>query len=203
MRTPHFMTYTGSKYKLAPWIRDWISRADRQDYVECFCGSGAVFFEVRPEKGILCDVSNWTLEAMKAVRDFPGEVRDFVKKYSDELYEGGKPVYLKLRDEYDGYEFGDPKRGASHLCLSHSGFNGLTRFDKNGKWNVAFGIKYDHKVTDVDGRKCPRLSNIVDDVFIKYYSSLLQKVEIVNSDYQRVVDWIGDPRKTVLYMDPH
>ena len=73
MRTP--IPYYGAKVQMSKRIASLIP--PRSEYVEPFCGSGAVFFALDPEKydaATLSDHNRWIINSLQMVRDHPKQL---------------------------------------------------------------------------------------------------------------------------------
>jgi DNA adenine methylase Dam len=190
------LKYTGSKWKLAPWIIENIGRQD--DLVEVFCGGASLSFTVRPERGWLNDIKDWALIVFSWTKQDPKGVWEALKLFSDQLYqvdkETSKAQYLALRSSYE--DMIGPESAAARIALSTCGFNGLTRFDRGGRWNVAYGNRF---FPGAASSGFPFIRQYSYDV-IKYYSDLLKNFEITNLDFEEVIDSV-EPNSFV-YCDP-
>ena len=194
MKRPVLIKYLGSKVKLAPWIMERIGTVD--SLVEPFCGGAALFFEMRPGRGWLNDLGDWSTLVFEATRDDPRGLYDEVKRIGEHLYDpDAERRYYELRDSY--LSKSDLTRAASQIVLSATGFNGLTRFDKNGKWNVAFGKRY-YPGSEI-GIDRPVTSLYPYEHFL-YYSNVLRNARITNFDFEVVIDRCGPD--DFVYCDP-
>jgi DNA adenine methylase Dam len=144
-------------------------------------------------KAKLSDTNNWSLEILRAVRDDPKGVHDFLKKWSNEIDSRQKEAYYELRSSYK--ELKGIERGAAHLVLTKCGFNGLIRFNKRGEWNVSFGIR-----CDKTKKGYKRLEDMVSLETLEHFSKALQGVEISQCDFQEHIDELRSD--SVVYVDP-
>ena len=192
MRRQVLIRYLGGKTRLVPWILENVGSFEK--LVEPFCGGAALFFESKPKWGWLNDIADWPTTVFTAVRDDPMAVYKHVREYSDHFFhEDAERRYYDLRNEYQSLV--GAERAASHIVLSVTGFNGLTRFDKNGKWNVAFGKRFFPESV----RSYP-LIRLYDYEHFKYYSEILKNTSITNLDFEEVIDGCG--RDQFVYCDP-
>lgn len=152
-----------------------------------------MFFTLRPERGWLNDKSYWSTIVFQEVRDHPLDVWNELRKFSEWIYEGGEERYYLLRDEYQTLD--GPRRAAAQMTLATCGFNGLTRFDGKGKWNVSWGKRF----APGTSRDFQFIRQFPYEL-IQYYSSLLKRATITISDFEEVIA-STDP-SDFIYCDP-
>jgi DNA adenine methylase len=186
------LKYLGAKWSLAPWILSHIGH--KTSFVEPFCGGGSVYFSMRPEKGWLNDLSDWGPFVFTEVRDSPIEVYRHLREYSDWMWsDEGESRYYTLRESYR--ELTGPQRAAAQMTLATCGFNGLTRFSKGGKWNVAYGKRFSPNFP----KSHPFIQQFPFEV-IQYYSRLLKDTKITSLDFEEVID--SCEADDFIYCDP-
>jgi len=143
-----FLKWAGSKRKLLPTLRTLLPTdiASRR-YVEPFLGGGALFFDLQPQNAFLTDANCDLMLTYFAVRNFS----DLVLKELRILRERHNEMhYYRVRDAYNGTarpmrhhdHVPVAQRAAWFIYLNKTGFNGLYRVNKDGKFNVPWG-KYD------------------------------------------------------------
>ena len=108
-------------------------------WVEPFLGSGAVVLNVLPKRALLGDANPHLVQFYQSVKD--GEVdgpktRAFLEHEGKLLSEKGQDHYYQIRDRFNAT--GNP---LDFLFLNRSCFNGVIRFNRQGKFNVPFGHK--------------------------------------------------------------
>ncbi len=142
-----FLKWAGGKTQIAELI---IQRrpSSFNVYHEPFLGSGAVFFALYRhgllKKAVLSDI-NWELiETFTAIRDCPGEVMAILAEfpYSPEFY-------YQLR-EHNPRNLSRAERAARMIYLNKTGYNGLYRVNRKGKFNVPFGSYRNPTYYDAD-----------------------------------------------------
>jgi DNA adenine methylase len=178
-----FLKWAGGKTQLAD---DILQRMPVRfnTYFEPFVGSGAIFFRLYREKkirhAVLSDINAELIDTYKAIRDCVDEVIEYLSGFPHE-----KSFYYELRAK-DPWSLTLPERAARMIYLNKTGYNGLYRVNRQGKFNVPFG-KY----------KSP---NYLDKENLKSVSYALQKVELVCASFEIVLqksnpgDWV--------YFDP-
>jgi len=131
----------GIKTKLVPFIFRSIrwEAADDARWIEPFLGSGVVAFNFAPERALLADTNHHIINLYKAIQEGEidgGKVREFLESEGKKLARGGAAYYYEVRERFN--ERGSP---FDFLFLNRSCFNGVMRFNRNGKFNVPFGHK--------------------------------------------------------------
>ncbi len=131
-----FLKWAGGKTQLA----DALLRrrpARFQTYHEPFVGSGAIFFRLYREgqlqDAILSDVNAELIDAYRAIRDHVLEVIDILSKLPH-----SKEFYYEIRSK-DPWSLSLPERAARMIYLNKTGYNGLYRVNRQGRFNVPFG----------------------------------------------------------------
>lgn len=138
-----FIKWAGGKGKLAPVISSG-APARLGTYHEPFVGAGAVFFALNEERqgirAVLNDVNEELMATFEVVRDDLGSLIDALSGMAEEYLaqdqEGRKGYYYQVRAE----EPGDPvSRAARFIFLNRTGYNGLYRVNRSGRFNVPHG----------------------------------------------------------------
>ena len=108
-------------------------------WVEPFLGSGVVVLNVLPKRALLADTNPHLVRFYQAIKDGTVDgpkTRKFLEQEGKLLSEQGKEHYYRVRERFNSA--GDP---LDFLFLNRSCFNGVIRFNKQGKFNVPFGHK--------------------------------------------------------------
>lgn len=130
-----FLKWAGGKYRLLPHIQRRLPPGRR--LIEPFVGSGAVFLNTDYEAYVLSDINRDVIALYQVLRDH-GEA--FIA-YCRSLFvpETNAPdAYYALRGEFN--EARDPvRRAALFVYLNRHGYNGLCRYNAEGRFNVPFG----------------------------------------------------------------
>ncbi len=180
-----FVKWAGGKAQILP---DLLKRvpADFRAYHEPFLGGGALFFalaregRMRGKKVFLSDSNPELINAFVVIRDRPYELLSVLKDYQNR---NTREEYYRIRAEKPRSEI---KKAARLIYLNRTCYNGLYRVNSRGEFNVPYG-RY----------KNPR---IYDPENILAVSEVLQGVEIICEDFERVLDRAeqGD----FVYFDP-
>ncbi len=178
-----FLKWAGGKTQLASALLARMPMSFNV-YHEPFVGSGAVFFSLYRERkirhAILSDLNAELIDTYLAVRDYVSEV---IKILSEFPY--NKEFYYDIRAK-DPWKLSLVERAARMIYLNKTGYNGLYRVNKQGKFNVPFGRYKSPKYLDVEN--------------LLAVSRALQTVEIYCAPFETVIDRVktGD----WVYFDP-
>ena len=149
-------------------------------YYEPFVGGGAVFFDLLPKNAELSDLNNELLTTYNVIKN---NVDELIQSLQKHIYD--KEYYLEVRAK-KVEDLSDVEVASRFIFLNRTGFNGLYRVNKSGQFNVPFGRYSNPKICDAD--------TIYSD------SELLQKVQMINGDFERTEDYITE--NTFMYFDP-
>ncbi len=179
MRARPFLKWAGGKGQLLTELRAVVPARSAR-YFEPFLGGGALFFDLLPAKGVLSDVNAEIIDCYLAVRD---HVEELIRALGAHRYD--PEHYYKMREVEP---FGLPlvERAARTIFLNKTGFNGLYRVNRSGKFNVPFG-RYANPV-------------ICDERNLRACSRALSDVELAVCDFEVAV--AGARRGDFVYFDP-
>jgi DNA adenine methylase len=126
----------GGKSWLAPKIKQiYLERFDGYRVVEPFAGGAAVTFEILPKHALLNDVN-------QAIINLYTWVSTGIP-FNPEYFVCEKDHFYRMRQEFNkGFIKGDPwshRSAQLFYFLNKTCFNGLTRFNAKGEFNVPFG----------------------------------------------------------------
>jgi DNA adenine methylase len=122
-------------------------------YFEPFLGGGAVFFNLQPHQAYLSDVNAELINIYKVIRDdVDSLISDLKTHFSSEDY------FYEIRnvDRTEAYQnWNGVKRASRLIYLNKTCYNGLTRVNSKGQFNVPFGKYKNPKILDEDNlRAC-------------------------------------------------
>ena len=151
---------------------------------EPFIGGGALFFELKPNNAYISDMNEELINLYQVVRDNVEELITDLQKHDI-----SKEYFMQIRniDRTKEYQnLSDVKKASRFIYLNRTCFNGMYRVNSKGEFNVPFG-----------NYKNPR---IIDENNLINCSNLLQKTEIKNADFSKILNYIqkGD----FVYFDP-
>lgn len=127
-----FLKWVGGKGQLLAQMQPLLPPAFGR-YFEPFVGSAALFFHLRPGGATLTDVNAELIDCYRAVQK---HVEDVIRAL--ERHEYDETHYYRLRDR-DPAELPLPERAARTIYLNKTGYNGLYRVNRSGRFNVPFG----------------------------------------------------------------
>jgi DNA adenine methylase len=181
-----FVKWVGGKRKLVPVLMQMIPEFNQ--YHEPFVGGGAFFFglsepDITQRWANLSDQNERLIRSYRAIRDDLDGVlcrlRSMAKSHC-------KDLYYKVRDQEIDRAQDDADVAAWFIYLNRTGFNGLYRVNRSGRFNVPLG-RYDKP-------------NICDEGNLALVSAVLQGAEIRHESFESVYDRAeeGD----LVYFDP-
>lgn len=184
----------GKKTKLIKNIKELYSKIKANDgiYYEPFMGSGVVGFNIEPEKAIFSDNNPYIIGFYNSIKNKIINhqiVKAVLEESGLELKKNGKDYYNFIRDRFNTYG-----SYLDFLFLNRSCFNGLIRFNRDGKFNVPYCKKDDRFSQSY-------ITKIVNQV--KKVEELLDK----HPDWEfRCCDWkesISEAKENdIIYFDP-
>lgn len=137
-----FLKWAGGKTQLlADYQRLFPRVSDLSTYHEPFVGSGAVFFHLRGHgvvtgRAVLTDLNESLMLAWSVVRDQPEALAARLKELGDKH---SNEEYYKERDRFNDETISLLERAALLIYLNRTGFNGLYRVNRRGRFNVPVG----------------------------------------------------------------
>lgn len=126
----------GIKTKVVPLIARSIQWSGDGRWIEPFLGSGAVAFNIAPERATLADTNKHMIDVYQGIQDGSVNgrtVREYLEREGTHLLDRGEDHYYAVRDRFN--EHGSP---FDFIFLSRACFNGMMRFNRKGGFNVPF-----------------------------------------------------------------
>lgn len=126
----------GIKTKLIPTIRSVVGSPIQGRWIEPFCGSCVVAFNLQPQEAILTDTNQHVIQFYQSIQKgliTPETVREYLAQESQKLLSNGADYYYSVRDR-----FNQTPNDLDFLFLNRACFNGLIRFNQKGQFNVPF-----------------------------------------------------------------
>jgi DNA adenine methylase len=178
-RSRPFLKWAGGKGQLLEQLRPLLPRRFRR-YFEPFAGGAALFFSLRPRQALLADVNAELIDCYVAARD---EVDALIEALG--RYRYATEDYYRTR-AIDRTSLPLAERAARTIYLNKTGYNGLYRVNRAGKFNVPMG----------------RYSNplVCDAANLRACSKALEGVDLRVADFEEVAGRAkpGD----FVYFDP-
>lgn len=165
-------------------------------YIEPFVGGGAMLFYMLQRypnirHAVINDINTDLTTCYQTVRDLPdlliASLQDIERAYlALQTEEERKDFFMAMRARYNEKNLQPVENTTLFFFLNRTGFNGLYRVNKSGAFNVPFG-KYANPT-------------ICDQDTIRLDSKLLQRVEILNGDFEQTFNYAQG--NTLFYFDP-
>jgi len=130
-----FLKWAGSKRKIVNLIKEK-SGEIKGNFVEPFVGSGTVFLNVYANNYILSDLNSDLINIYKVLQSSGVDFIKYVKTYFDGF--NTEDDFYRLREKFNN-ETDTYIRSALFIYLNRHAFNGLCRYNKDGKFNVPYG----------------------------------------------------------------
>jgi len=183
-RTAHqlmqtFLRWAGSKRQLLNQLRGFWSGSESR-YVEPFCGSACLFFDLEPEQAILSDLNSELITTYRAVRRDAGLVIECLRRLPK-----GKQWYYRIRSMRTT-ALREAEIAARFVYLNRYCFNGIYRTNSSGVFNVPFGSQKSDSPWDSE-----RLLRCAE---------LLSRATLVAGDFGSVLARVE--RGDFVYLDP-
>jgi len=127
--------WAGSKRKLLPIIKNEMPVSYKR-YVEPFCGSACLFFDLETvNSAILSDINPDLINAYKQIRRSPKKIHEYCAEIPRT-----KETYYKIRSELSEKKQ-VTERAVNFIYLNRNCFNGVYRTNRDGIFNVPFGSR--------------------------------------------------------------
>lgn len=185
MRKP-FLKWAGNKFRVLPELLPLIGTPRR--YIEPFSGSTAVALNVNAEEYVLNDINK---DLINLYRYLTNPNDDSFLKYCDELFRpenNDKEEYLAFRELFNN-STDTLERSRLFVYLNRHCFNGLTRYNSKGGFNVPFG--------KMKNPKCPVNEMMA---FRMYY--LQKNHRFVSTSFEDSALYENVGSGDVVYFDP-
>lgn len=130
----------GIKTKLVNFIATSVRWHGRGKWIEPFLGSGVVLFNINPERALVSDTNKYIINFYKDIQQNRIDekiVKDYLEVNGVNLFKYGKEFFYEMRDQFNNSDSDSLKL----LFLNRCCYNGIMRFNSQGKFNVPFGHK--------------------------------------------------------------
>lgn len=130
-----FLKWAGGKFRLVPRIKEKLAPGKR--LIEPFAGSCAVALNTHYEQYLLNDINPDLISLYRILQQEGPPFIDYCRGFFTEGNNSEKHYY-KLREQFNAGR--DPRaKAALFLYLNRHGYNGLSRYNASGEFNVPFG----------------------------------------------------------------
>ena len=174
-----------------------------ESYVEPFVGGGAMFFYLKSKyhikKSFLFDINRELIVGYKVMQNNHKQLIDKLQKIESEYLsrteEKRKEYYYKIRDtynkqmqkfDYENYNDTWIERASNLIFLNKTCYNGLSRQNRKGEFNVPFGKYKNPKICCAE--------NIIE------VHKALENTKIFCADFTKADDYIK--KGSLVYLDP-
>lgn len=195
-----FIKWVGGKSQLISQLDELLpsdfERWDNATYIEPFVGGGAMLFYMLQRypnigQAVINDINSDLINCYLTVKEYPEELISSLRDIQENFHalqtdNGRKDFFLSVRERYNEKNLNPIENATKFFFLNRTCFNGLYRVNRKGLFNVPFG-KYVNP-------------QIFDEETIRLDSKLLQRVEILNGDFEQTFDYAKG--NTMFYFDP-
>ena len=127
-----FLKWAGGKKKLLPELLPYIGTPNT--FVDVFCGGGSISLNVECKRLISNDINPHLIGLYNHVRNNDPHI--FTEYFKDSTC--NKETYIELREKFNSTD-DEVEKYKLFLYLNKHSFNGLTRYNRSGFYNVPFG----------------------------------------------------------------
>jgi len=195
-----FIKWAGGKAQLLAEIDNSIPenlKFSKLTYIEPFVGGGAVLFWILQKypnikKAIINDINTDLTNSYKTIKENVEDVivilRHWEKEYHSlsENKNKQKEYYYSKRMLFNSRRSDLTVQTALFIFLNRTCFNGLYRVNRKNEFNVSIGSYKKPMICDEDN--------------LRAVSHILQKVTILNGDFEDTLEYAKD--ETLFYFDP-
>lgn len=130
-----FLKWAGNKYRIVDKIRGLLPPGHR--LIEPFAGSAAIFLNTDYEKTVVNDLNADLINLYVTLKEHgPSFIDECKKLFTTET--NTAEVYYQLREEFN-HTSNSLRKASLFLYMNRHGYNGLIRYNADGKFNVPFG----------------------------------------------------------------
>ncbi|MCF8373561.1 MAG: Dam family site-specific DNA-(adenine-N6)-methyltransferase [Bacteroidales bacterium] len=158
----------GIKTKLVPWIKAILPETNGR-WIEPFLGTGVVALNMGFKNAILNDTNPHIIQLyldIKEDRITPEIVKRYLEVEGENLRQADEDGYVHFRAIKD--RFNKEFSSLDFIFLSRAGFNGMMRFNKQGKWNIPF---------------CKKPNRFAQSYITKIVNQVIQAKRQINKDW--------------------
>lgn len=188
LRTPDeyerpIFKWVGGKFSELPTVLEHLPHGKR--LIEPFVGGGSVFTNAGFRHNLLNDING---DLINFYQTLQREGHSLVTlSYSFFQNYNNADAYLEVREAFNRGEYDQLHHAAAFLYLNRHCFNGVTRYNQNGEFNVGYG-KY----------KAPYFPHAEMEAFLA--DDVLKNTSFVSGDFAGVIEAAGEG--DVIFCDP-
>ncbi|WBT60542.1 Dam family site-specific DNA-(adenine-N6)-methyltransferase [Kosakonia oryzendophytica] len=177
-----FLKWAGGKYSLLPELDRLIPAGKR--LIEPFVGGGSVFLNSdKHESFLLADVNGDLINLYQMLTVVPELVTEWARGFFEKLND--EDGYIDCREDFNQQKMAGPERAAAFLYLNRHCFNGLIRYNLEGRFNVGYG-----------NYRAPYFP----DAEINAFVAVSRRCVFMNAGFRRTLVLAGEG--DVVYCDP-
>jgi len=195
-----FIKWAGGKTQLLEKINNLIPHSIKNStfvYIEPFVGGGALLFWILKKypnikKAIINDLNSDLINTYRIIKENVEQLIIILKNFENEYHllvnnrEEKKKYYYAKRVLFNKREIDKTTQAALFIFLNRTCFNGLYRVNRKNEFNVPIGSYKTPMICDEDN--------------LRAVSNILQKVEVLNGDFEDTLKYAKD--ETLFYFDP-
>jgi len=166
-------------------------------YIEPFVGGGAVLFWILQKypnikRAVINDINTDLINSYHEIKENVEDVVAILSQWEKEYHllsdkqEQKKEYYYSKRTLFNSRSSDLTTQTALFIFLNRTCFNGLYRVNRKNEFNVPIGSYKKPMICDEDN--------------LRVVSNILQKVTILNSDFEDTLEYTED--ETLFYFDP-
>ncbi|WP_236422454.1 Dam family site-specific DNA-(adenine-N6)-methyltransferase [Escherichia coli] len=188
LRTPDeyerpIFKWVGGKFSELPTVLEHLPHGKR--LIEPFVGGGSVFTNAGFRYNLLNDING---DLINFYQTLQREGHSLVTlSYSFFQNYNNADAYLEVREAFNRGKYDQLHHAAAFLYLNRHCFNGVTRYNQNGEFNVGYG-KY----------KAPYFPHAEMEAFLA--DDVLKNTSFVSGDFAGVIEAAGEG--DVIFCDP-
>ncbi len=195
-----FVKWVGGKGQLIEQLEQKLpadfDNWDNATYIEPFVGGGAMLFHMLQKhpnikRAVINDINHDLIVCYQTVRDNVEQLIPSLRKIEEHYHalpdmDAKREMYMEVRSRYNEKNLNPIENTTLFFFLNRTCFNGLYRVNRKGLFNVPCG-KY-------------MTPQICDEATLRADSELLKRVEILEGDFVRTLDFAQE--QTLFYFDP-
>lgn len=201
MAKPFFKWVGGKRQLIKQLSKALPSALDEREftYVEPFGGGGAFLFWMlrrfpNLKRAIINDINTDLINSYKVLQNTPNEListlkelQDVYLSFSDNM-DKQEDFFIQMRSVYNQRIKSDLFQAALFIFLNKTCYNGVYRVNQKNEFNGSFG-KHSKP-------------SICDKNTLWSAHRALQKVEIINLDFQKTLHYVDSSSLNFFYLDP-
>lgn len=186
-----FLKWAGGKSRLVNELISYMPAPSKYNsYYEPFLGAGSMYFAISPRHGRLNDLNKKLIACYLDVKNncdaLISELQNLQTAYRELTSdEERKLYYLDRRTEYNEAESSIGK-SALFIFLNKTGFNGMYRENRDGKFNIPFGRQTNPLICDAEN--------------IRRVSKDLEGIDLTSLDYKEALE--DASKDDFVFLDP-